>query len=403
MAKYEYKVSRFTYNSKEYKCRGKTQKEADQKAALKKKALENGEIGISNNMPAIKYCYTWLDIYKKGKVIEKSYKDYKRYIDKQIAPELGNTLLKNVRDIHLQKILNARTGYSKSNVTKLYYCIKAIFRKAHESCLISHDPTITLEMPGTSPKVKRRSITDHEREYFLKTAETNRAGLWLRTILRCGCRPAEIIALDVIDINVKRKMLSINKAKEAGNNNIKDPKTEAGFREIPIPDDLIDDLATAIRGKKPYDPVFTQSTSDKRHTETSLYQSWDSFKREMDIMMGANTVVIRKKIIKGKPQITRSYRTIKTHGFKATCEGSIMTIDRDGKNGSVLDPNLCPHYLRHTYCTDLQKAGVPINVARYLMGHNDIRVTSKIYTETTDDVILDAANKINAHKSKKTV
>lgn len=399
--KYKYKTSRFYHNGKQYKCRGKTQKEADQKAALKKQALENGELGISGNMTAVKYCYEWLETYKKGKVIEKSYGDYKRYIDKQIAPELGNTLLKNVRDIHLQKILNNRTGYSKSNVSKLYQCIKAIFKQARISRLIPYDPAEELKMPGTSTKPKRRSITDHEREFLLKTAETHKMGLLLKTILGCGCRPAEIIALDVIDVSIKRKMLSINKAKEAGCNDIKDPKTDAGFRDIPIPDDLIDDLAKAIEGKHPNDPVFTQATSGKRHTVSSFYKSWDSFKREMDILMGARTIVIRKKIIKGEPKVTKNIRTVETHGFKAALQGSIMTKERDGQNGSVIDPNFCPYYLRHTYCTDLQKAGVPINVARYLMGHSDIRVTSKIYTETTDDVIQDAAEKINAHKSKK--
>lgn len=52
---------------------------------------------------------------------------------------------------------------------------------------------------------------------------------------------------------------------------------------------------------------------------------------------------------------------------------------------------------RDTYCTDLEIAGVPINVARYLMGHTDIRVTSKIYTHTASKTIEDAADKINLH------
>jgi hypothetical protein len=98
-------------------------------------------------------------------------------------------------------------------------------------------------------------------------------------------------------------MLSINKAIEAGCNDIKDPKTEAGFRDIPIPDDLIDDLTKAIEGKHPNDPVFTQATSNKRHTVSSFYKTWNSFEREFDILMGARTVVIRKKIIDGKPHV----------------------------------------------------------------------------------------------------
>lgn len=48
------------------------------------------------------------------------------------------------------------------------------------------------------------------------------------------------------------------------------------------------------------------------------------------------------------------------------------------------DVSWTPYCLRHTYCTDLEKAGVPINIARQLMGHSDISLTSKIYTHTED-------------------
>ena len=63
---------------------------------------------------------------------------------------------------------------------------------------------------------------------------------------------------------------------------------------------------------------------------------------------------------------------------------------------SVIASDLVPYCLRHTFCTDLQDAGVPINIAKYLMGHSDISLTAKIYTHTTDKAIQEAAKKINA-------
>ncbi|MBQ0038655.1 MAG: tyrosine-type recombinase/integrase [Clostridiales bacterium] len=50
--------------------------------------------------------------------------------------------------------------------------------------------------------------------------------------------------------------------------------------------------------------------------------------------------------------------------------------------------------LRHTYCTDLQRAGVPINVAKHLMGHSDISVTGNTYTDETPDVVFGALEKL---------
>lgn len=54
------------------------------------------------------------------------------------------------------------------------------------------------------------------------------------------------------------------------------------------------------------------------------------------------------------------------------------------------------YYLRHTYCTDLELKGVPINIAKTLMGHSDISITAKIYTHATDETIELARTLIDA-------
>lgn len=57
--------------------------------------------------------------------------------------------------------------------------------------------------------------------------------------------------------------------------------------------------------------------------------------------------------------------------------------------------DLVPYCLRHTYCTDLQSAGVPINVAKELMGHSDISITAKIYTHHSEIAFDNAKQLIN--------
>lgn len=59
--------------------------------------------------------------------------------------------------------------------------------------------------------------------------------------------------------------------------------------------------------------------------------------------------------------------------------------------------DLVPYCLRHTYCTDLQDAGVPINVAKDLMGHSSINLTSKIYTHMTEETFEKTKMQIDAH------
>jgi integrase len=43
--------------------------------------------------------------------------------------------------------------------------------------------------------------------------------------------------------------------------------------------------------------------------------------------------------------------------------------------------------LRHTYCTDLEKMGVPISIASRFMGHANINITAKIYTHASTEAL----------------
>ena len=53
--------STFRHEGKRYETTGKSQKEADQKAALKQEKLKCGEIGISSNMTVKRWAEEWLE------------------------------------------------------------------------------------------------------------------------------------------------------------------------------------------------------------------------------------------------------------------------------------------------------------------------------------------------------
>jgi len=48
------------------------------------------------------------------------------------------------------------------------------------------------------------------------------------------------------------------------------------------------------------------------------------------------------------------------------------------------------HALRVTFCTRLALAGVPIQVAQSLMGHQSVEMTANIYTRVTTQDLRDA-------------
>lgn len=44
-------------------------------------------------------------------------------------------------------------------------------------------------------------------------------------------------------------------------------------------------------------------------------------------------------------------------------------------------PALTPHICRHTYCTNMARAGMNPKTLQYLMGHSDISITMNVYTQ----------------------
>lgn len=345
----------FTFEGKRYSVNGKTQEELYERVARKKMELEQGYNRICKNTPVSKWAEEWLDIYKAPSVSSTWYKNIKHIVDRIILPEIGNLQLKDVKPIHLQRILNKYSSYSKSYIRKIYNIICEMFKIAKQNNLLRENPAENLSMPKGRKKDKRRSITPKERKYILQTADKHRAGLFIKIMLYCGLRPGEVAALQWRNIDFKRMSLTVDSALK-GDGTIGEPKSDAGYRTIPIPEALYSELIT-VKGN-PFDYVCTNAGGG-RLTNSSIKQMWKSFVYNLNIEMGCKT-------------------------YKGGLVPPYPVAD-----------DLVMYCLRHTYCTDLQAAGVPINVARELMGHSDISVTAEIYTHSSEESFSQAANAIN--------
>ena len=351
--KYDYKRATARINGRQIEARGKTLPEAHRKLAKKIAAIESGDMGISGKMTVERWCEEWFNTYKKGKVGKSTEDDYKYRLDKIIIPFIGNKKLREINLIHLQKIIDSRDGNSKSDVDKTFNTINSLFKKAKHARLIPFNPAEGLVKPPAQDG-KRRALTERERKQVLKLAKTHFAGTWIKLMLYCGLRPSETIALYWRHIDFKNKLVKVEQANDKSTNEIKVTKTPAGKRYIPIPDGLLEELREQKRG--PFDPVFTQQLSNKRHTVSSLRKYWLNFKRELDESMG--------------------------------------------KIKEVTTP-LTPYCFRHTFCTDLQTKGIEIGWAAYLMGHEDINVTKRIYTHTSKEDVIKLGEKISKSNNNK--
>lgn len=360
MEKYNYIRKTITWEGRRYEVRGKTEEEACHKLAELVAALSRGEFAASGNTTVDQWFVQWRDTYKAPSgLTKKSLGLYDEKYRGYIGPAVGQMKLKEVRDLHLQTILNTQAGRSYSHVSKLRMVMQELFRQARRSRLIIFDPAEGLQLPETV-KRSRRPLTKEERRHILALAQTHPAGLWVLTILYTGLRPGETAALLWKDIDFVRNEIHVYKAVESGTRTIKDPKTPAGVRDIPMRQELRDRLYAA-QGPA-LSPVFPSANGGVR-SANSLRRLWTAFARDLDLRMGAKV-----------------------------------------KNGQIvrhaLADDLTPYCLRHTFCTDLQRAGVPINVAKELMGHANISVTANIYTHRDQKVLHNNMNKLNPRGKK---
>ena len=327
------------YNGKKYEATGKTELEAMTRLAEKLAAVKRGEELISGSMTVDAWYKQWKATYKDPKgLTPKSLGMYDEKYNGYIKPMIGHMKLRDVKDIHLQRILNGQAGKSRSHVEKLRRVLRELFSRARKSRLISFDPAEDLELPAANDGT-HRSLTDAERAALLTVAETHPSGLYVLTLLYTGMRPGEAAALNWADVDFDNNEIHIHAALESGTGAVKGPKTSAGVRDVPIHAALLPRLLAACG--KPFEPVFT-GREGHRLNSNSQYRQWSTFKRAMDIHMGAE--VYRNKVVK-----------------------------------SVIADDLTPYCLRHTFATDCARAGVPLETVRWLMGHADISTTANIY------------------------
>lgn len=340
---YTYARKTFTFDGKRYTVYGRTEIEAIKKMTLKKREFELGHVELCGSMSLSSWYEQYVSVYRRNcKEITQKNWDYK--MKKAWLNELGHMPLKAVKPIHVQDVINRLDGKSTDYIRKVYQGLNAVFSAAVENKLIIENPCRGINKPSGT-KTTRRAITQRERELILKVADTDPRYLMYLFMLFCGCRPAEAAAICPVDIDRHAKRL-----------HIRGTKTDKANRTVPIPDYLMQRVPT--EKTEPFLPVI-RNTAGKPYDEAQRAHLWKSFRRNLDLAAGAK--LYRNKVI-----------------------------------SSPVARDLVPYCLRHTYCTDLQKAGVDIRVAQYLMGHSSITTTANIYTHVDDLSINDAAEKMDS-------
>ena len=336
---------------------GKTKHELEQKIQEITQQLNHGIQVWENSRTFRELANIWYDQYTTEAGESWRY-GQAQLIKKYLIPALGEMRICDLRQLHLQTVVStmARNGLASSYIKKVKQIAVNIMQVAVESDLIMRNPFSTVKVPRKDP-TPRRALTESEIALITQNWRGHNFGPMAMIMLYAGLRKGEAIALKWENIDFERRIIKVRQAARNFKNvrTIKEPKTKAGIRDVPIPNVL---LPVLMEIRKPSGYLFT-NTDGGVLSDTSFKRQWDSFMSHLNICAGGQNGA--------GPHIHR-----------------VVVIDR-----------ITAHMLRHTYATILFDANVDVKSAQKFLGHSDVEVTLSVYTHLTkykEDKAIEALN-----------
>lgn len=212
------------------------------------------------------------------------------------------------------------SGLAPTSITRNIASLRGWFRWMISNELIVHDPTVALEQPKLS-KYLPKILTINEINLILSAKHSIIEKAILELLYACGLRISELINLDLNNVNLEQAYIRCfgKGSKE---------------RLVPIGDEAKYSIKNYLLDRTKI-----------------LYQT--------------NTSTLAFFINKNGTRITRQY---------------VYTIIKN--LGNLVNKNITPHTIRHSFATHLLENGADLRVVQELLGHSDV-ATTQLYTHVS--------------------
>ncbi len=240
-----------------------------------------------------------------------------------------------------------KKGYS--TIKTVRGVLRPAFQMAVDDDVLNKNP-FGFELAGVvvNDSVTREAVTKDQMRKFLKFVHDDvvycKYYEVVYILFHTGMRISEFCGLTLSDIDMENKIINIDHQLQRSSKMeyiIESTKTNAGTRKLPMTDDVAQCFRAIIEDREP-----------PEHER---------------IIDGYGGFLFTDK--KGYPEVAMHWE----HRFK-------HMLNRYNEIYRVQMPKITPHVCRHTYCSNMAKAGMNPKTLQYLMGHSDIGVTLNTYT-----------------------
>ena len=247
---------------------------------------------------------------------------------KNAVDYFGDMDVREIKPIDIQAFVYdlEKKKLSPKTIKNKFSVLRQILKYAIFLGKMELDPSATVKKPKVKKSQNRDQASEVDQEKIFASVDKT-FGVFALFLLTTGCRRGEALALTPKDIDIRRKVVKITKTVEwiGQKPQIKHcPKTDAGIRDIPIHDKMIEHLAPLMDQK-----YLFPSTNGDLFPESQFERKWNKYRKESGV-------------------------------------------------------DCTPHQLRHSYATILFDAGIDVKTAQRWLGHADIKTTLEIYTHLSE-------------------
>lgn len=313
--------------------------------------LNRGIIPYGGNMTVLELVEKYIS--QKTGVRDNTKANYNFVINVIKKEEFGTRRIDKVKlsDAKAWLIKLQADGRGYSSIHSIRGVIRPAFQMAVDDDLLIKNPfQFELATVVVNDSVTREAITRKQERQFLEFVKNDKHfckyydGIYI--LFHTGLRISEFAGLTISDIDFKNRKIVVDHQLQRTRDMqyvIEDTKTTCGKREVPMNDDVYDCFKRIIENRK---------------------------KPRIEPIVGgkAGFLFLDKNDM---PMVALHWEKYFQH-----------IREKYNSIYKVQMPQVTPHVCRHTFCSNMAKAGMNPKTLQYIMGHADIGVTLNTYTHT---------------------